>query len=173
MGFQAARRGRRTLSREGHRLSRGNGSAWKVRPTLSPLRGKGAADSLRQQRNQLLPKMPDRWKITRRSGAFPALARGLATNSRRDGIVTDAPFYFFHSANKLSRFHMATSVLVYLRPNLAKETVFGLPGDGINGIMEALRKQKNEIRFGQVRHEEAAAFMACCYAKYTGAASAS
>ncbi len=68
---------------------------------------------------------------------------------------------------------MATSVLVYLRPNLAKETVFGLPGDGINGIMEALRKQKNEIRFGQVRHEEAAAFMACCYAKYTGAASAS
>jgi pyruvate dehydrogenase (quinone) len=58
-------------------------------------------------------------------------------------------------------------VLVYFRPILTKETVFGLPGDGINGIngiMEALRKRKNEIRFGQVRHEEAAAFMACCYA---------
>jgi hypothetical protein len=46
--------------------------------------------------------------------------------------------------------------------------VFGLPGDGINGIMEALRKRKDEIRFVQVRHEEAAAFMACGYAKYTG-----
>jgi pyruvate dehydrogenase (quinone) len=46
--------------------------------------------------------------------------------------------------------------------------VFGLLGDGINGIMEALRKRKNDIRFVQVRHEEAAAFMACGYAKYTG-----
>src|SRR5579862_1559589 len=46
--------------------------------------------------------------------------------------------------------------------------VFGLPGDGINGIMEALRKQQKKIRFVHVRHEEAAAFMACAYAKYTG-----
>src|SRR5262247_4707910 len=46
--------------------------------------------------------------------------------------------------------------------------VFGLPGDGINGIMEALRKRADKIRFVQVRHEEAAAFMACGYAKYTG-----
>src|SRR5947199_4886609 len=48
------------------------------------------------------------------------------------------------------------------------EVIFGLPGDGINGIMEALRKRQDEIRFIQVRHEEAAAFMACAYAKYTG-----
>lgn len=47
------------------------------------------------------------------------------------------------------------------------EVVFGLPGDGINGIMEALRKRQDRIRFIQVRHEEAAAFMACAYAKYT------
>ncbi|HYX83201.1 MAG TPA: thiamine pyrophosphate-binding protein, partial [Gemmatimonadales bacterium] len=46
--------------------------------------------------------------------------------------------------------------------------VFGLPGDGINGIMEALRERQDDIRFVQVRHEEAAAFMACGYAKYTG-----
>jgi pyruvate dehydrogenase (quinone) len=46
--------------------------------------------------------------------------------------------------------------------------IFGLPGDGINGIMEALRRRQEEIRFIQVRHEEAAAFMACGYAKYTG-----
>ncbi len=41
-------------------------------------------------------------------------------------------------------------------------------GDGINGIMEALRKRQDKIRFVQVRHEEAAAFMGCGYAKYTG-----
>src|SRR3954466_11104349 len=48
------------------------------------------------------------------------------------------------------------------------DTVFGLPGDGINGIIEALRTRQEKIRFIQVRHEEAAAFMACGYAKYTG-----
>jgi pyruvate dehydrogenase (quinone) len=48
------------------------------------------------------------------------------------------------------------------------DTVFGLPGDGINGIMEALRQRQDRVRFIQVRHEEAAAFMACAYAKYTG-----
>src|SRR3954466_10224539 len=46
--------------------------------------------------------------------------------------------------------------------------VFGLPGDGINGIMEALRVRQDTISFVQVRHEEAAAFMACGYAKFTG-----
>jgi pyruvate dehydrogenase (quinone)/pyruvate oxidase len=48
------------------------------------------------------------------------------------------------------------------------DTIFGLPGDGINGIMEALRTRKDKIRFVHVRHEEAAAFMACGYAKFTG-----
>src|SRR5438046_8909403 len=48
------------------------------------------------------------------------------------------------------------------------EVVFGLPGDGINGIIEALRTRQEKIRFMQVRHEEAAAFMACVYAKLTG-----
>jgi len=46
--------------------------------------------------------------------------------------------------------------------------IFGLPGDGINGIMEALRTRQDRLTFIQVRHEEAAAFMACGYAKYTG-----
>ena len=48
------------------------------------------------------------------------------------------------------------------------DTIFGLPGDGVNGIFEALRNHQKEIRFIQVRHEEAAAFAACGYAKYTG-----
>ena len=47
-------------------------------------------------------------------------------------------------------------------------TIFGLPGDGINGVFEALRKRQEQIRFIHVRHEEAAAFMACAYAKFTG-----
>src|SRR5579883_1746640 len=48
------------------------------------------------------------------------------------------------------------------------DTIFGIPGDGINGIIEALRTRKDKIRFIQVRHEEAAAFAACAYAKWTG-----
>ena len=48
------------------------------------------------------------------------------------------------------------------------EVVFGFPGDGINGFMEALRTRKDRIRFVQVRHEEMAAFEAVGYAKFTG-----
>lgn len=48
------------------------------------------------------------------------------------------------------------------------DTIFGFPGDGINGIFESLRKAGDAMRFIQVRHEEAAAFAACGYAKYTG-----
>ena len=47
-------------------------------------------------------------------------------------------------------------------------TIFGFPGDGVNGIFEALRTHQEEIKFIQVRHEEAAAFAACGYAKYSG-----
>lgn len=48
------------------------------------------------------------------------------------------------------------------------DTIFGIPGDGINGVFEALRIRQDKIRFVQVRHEEAAAFAACAYAKFTG-----
>src|SRR3954467_7952210 len=48
------------------------------------------------------------------------------------------------------------------------DTAFGIPGDGINGIFESLRKNRERIRFIQCRHEEAAAFAACGYAKFTG-----
>jgi pyruvate dehydrogenase (quinone) len=48
------------------------------------------------------------------------------------------------------------------------DTIFGLPGDGINGVFEALRQKQNKLKFIQVRHEEAAAFAACGYAKFTG-----
>src|SRR5581483_2213298 len=48
------------------------------------------------------------------------------------------------------------------------DTIFGLPGDGINGIFEGLRNNQDKIKFIQVRHEESAAFAACGYAKFTG-----
>src|SRR5438094_9942431 len=47
------------------------------------------------------------------------------------------------------------------------ETVFSLPGDGINGIFESLRRRQDRISLIQVRHEEAAAFAACGYAKFS------
>ena len=62
----------------------------------------------------------------------------------------------------------AGDILVDILQQWGVEFVFGLPGDGINGLMESLRKVRDKVRFVQVRHEEAAAFMACGYAKYTG-----
>lgn len=59
-------------------------------------------------------------------------------------------------------------ILVDVLVQWGVKQIFGMPGDGINGIMEALRQQQDKIQFIQVRHEEAAAFMACAYAKYTG-----
>ena len=48
------------------------------------------------------------------------------------------------------------------------DVVFGIPGDSINGFIEALRVRRDKIKFVLVRHEESAALMACGYAKYTG-----
>jgi pyruvate dehydrogenase (quinone) len=62
----------------------------------------------------------------------------------------------------------ASDVMIERLLDWGVDTVFGLPGDGINGLMEALRTHQQQIRFIQVRHEEAAAFAACAYAKFTG-----
>ena len=48
------------------------------------------------------------------------------------------------------------------------DTVFGLPGDGINGFWEALRTHRDRIRYVHVRHEEVGAMAAVGYAKFTG-----
>jgi pyruvate dehydrogenase (quinone) len=61
-----------------------------------------------------------------------------------------------------------SDVLIDVLHDWGVDLIFGLPGDGINGIMEALRKKQDTIRFIHVRHEEGAAFMACAYAKFTG-----
>jgi pyruvate dehydrogenase (quinone)/pyruvate oxidase len=62
----------------------------------------------------------------------------------------------------------ASDLLVETLIDWNEDTIFGIPGDGINGVVEALRKRQEEIRFIQVRHEEAAALAACAYAKWTG-----
>jgi pyruvate dehydrogenase (quinone)/pyruvate oxidase len=62
----------------------------------------------------------------------------------------------------------ASDILVDTLIDWGVDTVFGIPGDGVNGIIEALRQKRDKIRFIQVRHEEAAAFAACGYAKFTG-----
>jgi pyruvate dehydrogenase (quinone) len=63
---------------------------------------------------------------------------------------------------------IASDALIERLADWGVDTVFGLPGDGINGIMEGLRRNQDRIRFLLVHHEEAAAFMATAHAKATG-----
>jgi pyruvate dehydrogenase (quinone) len=63
---------------------------------------------------------------------------------------------------------IASEALIERLADWGVDTVFGLPGDGINGIMEGLRRHQDRVRFVLVHHEEAAAFMATAYAKATG-----
>ena len=46
--------------------------------------------------------------------------------------------------------------------------VYGYPGDGINGVMGALRRAQDKVEFVQTQHEELAAFMAASHPKFTG-----
>jgi pyruvate dehydrogenase (quinone) len=62
----------------------------------------------------------------------------------------------------------AADVMIETLINWGVEVIFGFPGDGINGVFESIRTHADEIKFVQVRHEEAAAFMATGYAKFTG-----
>jgi pyruvate dehydrogenase (quinone)/pyruvate oxidase len=63
---------------------------------------------------------------------------------------------------------IASELLIERLADWGVDTIFGIPGDGINGIMEALRRHEDRMRFVLVHHEEAAAFMATAYAKSTG-----
>jgi pyruvate dehydrogenase (quinone) len=63
---------------------------------------------------------------------------------------------------------IASEALIERLADWGVDTVFGLPGDGINGLMEGLRRHQDRVRFVLVHHEEAAAFMATAHAKATG-----
>ena len=54
----------------------------------------------------------------------------------------------------------AADLLIETLIDWGVDYVFGLPGDGINGVFESLRTHADQIHFVQVRHEEAAAFAA-------------
>jgi pyruvate dehydrogenase (quinone) len=65
---------------------------------------------------------------------------------------------------------MAQNVSDYLVERLHNwgvRTIYGYPGDGINGVTGALERADGAIRFIQTRHEETAAFAACASAKFT------
>jgi pyruvate dehydrogenase (quinone)/pyruvate oxidase len=62
----------------------------------------------------------------------------------------------------------AADVLVETMIDWGIEVVFGIPGDGINGIVESMRTRQDKIKFVQVRHEEVGAFACVGYAKFTG-----
>jgi pyruvate dehydrogenase (quinone)/pyruvate oxidase len=68
----------------------------------------------------------------------------------------------------MSEQRTASDVLVDRLIDWGAEVIFGLPGDGINGFMDALRKRSDKIRYIHVRHEEVAAMAAVGYAKFTG-----
>src|SRR3954447_11378134 len=63
---------------------------------------------------------------------------------------------------------ITSQVLISRLADWGVDTVFGIPGDGINGIMEGLRRSADRVKFVLVHHEEAAAFMATAHAKATG-----
>ena len=65
---------------------------------------------------------------------------------------------------------MAQDVADYLLERLRQwkvRHVFAYPGDGINGIVAAFGRAKNNPQFIQARHEEMAAFEATGYAKFS------
>jgi pyruvate dehydrogenase (quinone)/pyruvate oxidase len=68
----------------------------------------------------------------------------------------------------MARSHTASDQLVERLIEWGIDVVFGLPGDGINGVMESLRTHQDRIRFIHVRHEQTAALAACAYGKFTG-----
>ncbi len=68
----------------------------------------------------------------------------------------------------MARTRTASDQLVERLIEWGIDVVFGLPGDGINGVMESLRTHQDRIRFIHVRHEETAALAACAYGKFTG-----
>ena len=90
-----------------------------------------------------------------------------------------------HSANQLPNSEYSPGILPQPSPDFGPDLTtadimvetliswgathcFGMVGDGINSIIEALRKRQDRIKYVGVRHEEAAAFMASGFAKHTG-----
>jgi pyruvate dehydrogenase (quinone) len=63
---------------------------------------------------------------------------------------------------------IASEALIERLADWGVDTVFGMPGEGISGIVEGLRRHQDRVRFFQVPDEEAAARLASGYARATG-----
>ncbi|MFT8316995.1 MAG: pyruvate oxidase [Sporolactobacillus sp.] len=62
----------------------------------------------------------------------------------------------------------ASEAVVQLFENWGIDHIYGIPGDSIDTMVEALRKKESKIKFYQVRHEEVASLAAAAYSKLTG-----
>lgn len=62
----------------------------------------------------------------------------------------------------------AGSAVVNVLKNWDVDHVYGLPGDSIDHIVDALQKEQEAIKFIHVRHEEVASLSAAAYTKLTG-----
>ncbi len=62
----------------------------------------------------------------------------------------------------------ASETLVQTLKNWGIDHVYGLPGDSIDTVVDALREEQEEIEFIHVRHEEVATLAAAAYSKLTG-----
>ncbi len=91
-----------------------------------------------------------------------AAESSLAQPTESGAAVTPQPTA--PSADDLNTSDIIVETLI----NWGATHVFGIVGDGINSVIEALRKRRDRIRYIAVRHEEAAAFMASGWAKHTG-----
>jgi pyruvate dehydrogenase (quinone) len=103
--------------------------------------------------------------------SFPAISEAAAQDSSSAGPSTKASETASHvvrESHDLTGDPTTAEILVDTLVRWGVSHVFGIVGDGINPIIEALRKRKSEVQFVGVRHEEAAAFMAGGFAKHTG-----
>ncbi len=96
------------------------------------------------------------------AGATVSAAPALAAPSETSSSLSAQPAPTFSSDETTA------DIIVDTLITWGATTVFGIVGDGINSIIEALRKRQDRIRYIGVRHEEAAAFMASGIAKHTG-----
>ncbi len=117
------------------------------------------------QPEEKLPLTVDRRGFVKLAGAVavaaPAAAAGAA-HAEETARVTPQP------APSLEPGENTADILVDTLITWGASHVFGIVGDGINPIVEALRKRQDRIAFVGVRHEEAAAFMAGGMAKHAG-----
>src|SRR5512139_1887499 len=106
---------------------------------------------------------PGQGATSRRAAHLPVVARCRARDFRRRVFGGPVLGYGMTMTTRI-----ASEVMIGRLADWGVDTVFGLPGDGINGLMEGLRRNADRVRFVLVHHEEAAAFMATGHAKATG-----